>query len=326
MRLRFSALHVRKHLLSVSAGTGAILGLAAVLSLLLIESNRLKNLPMPVTRTAVVHASPEPVLPELPFGGRTLLPTYRLVGLYGSPNFPTLGALGQQDMAATFDRAKAVAAEYQPYSTEKVVPMLEIIVTVASAGATADGNYSQELDPASFDPWIAAAKEQGVYVVLDLQPGRSSFLDQAKLFERQLKEPHVGLALDPEWRLAPNQVHLKQVGSVSATEVNQVAAWLADLTVQNQLPQKLFLLHQFKLKMLPDRSAIDTSRTELAFAIQMDGQGSQPSKLDTWRHIVANPPPNTYFGWKNFYQKDPVVRSPAETFAVEPKPWFVSFQ
>lgn len=277
----------------------------------------------------VVTASAEPEtpkLPELPFGGRSVLPGYRYVGLYGSPNFPMLGALGQQDAVATIARTKAVAAEYQSYSLEKVIPTLEIIVTVASAGATSDGNYSQELDPAHFDNLIALAKAQGVYVILDLQPGRTDFLAQARQYERLLKEPHVGLALDPEWRIGPDQVHLKQIGSVSAAEVNQVSTWLADLVTANQLPQKVFLIHQFKLKMLPDRAAIDTSRPELGFVIQMDGQGPQGTKLDTWRNIVAEPPANTYFGWKNFYQKDPTLRTPADTMAIEPKPYFVSFQ
>ena len=34
--------------------------------------------------------------------------------------------------------------------------------------------------------------------------------------------PYVGLALDPEWRLAPDQVHLRQIGSVGIDEVNGV--------------------------------------------------------------------------------------------------------
>ena len=40
-----------------------------------------------------------------------------------------------------------------------------------------------------------------MYVVLDLQPGRTDFLTQAKRYEPLLALPHVGLALDPEWRL-----------------------------------------------------------------------------------------------------------------------------
>lgn len=268
--------------------------------------------------------APAPI--ELPFGGRTVLPAYRYVGLYGTPSMPVLGALGKQDVPATIALVQALAAEYQPYSTEKVIPTLEIIATVASSGPTGNGDYSQEIDAARLEPLITAAKAAGVYVVLDLQPGRVSFLDQAKLYETLLKEPHVGLALDPEWRLKPNQVHLKQIGSVDPAEVNQVSAWLADLVKANNLPQKVFLLHQFKLSMLPARETIDTSRPELGYVIQMDGQGNQNVKLDTWRNITANPPANTFFGWKNFYEKDQPVRSPADTMLIEPKPWFVSYQ
>lgn len=271
-----------------------------------------------------VEEAPKPV--ELPFGGRTILPTYRYVGLYGTPSMPVLGALGKQDVPATIARVQALAAEYQPYSTEKVIPTLEIIATVASSGPTSNGDYSQEIDAAKLEPLVMAAKAAGVYVVLDLQPGRVSFLDQVKLYESLFKEPHVGLALDPEWRIKPDQVHLKQIGSVDPSEVNQVSTWLADLVKANDLPQKVFLLHQFKLSMLPGRETIDTSRPELGFVIQMDGQGNQNVKLDTWRNIVASPPANTFFGWKNFYEKDQPVRSPADTMAIEPKPWFVSYQ
>ena len=48
--------------------------------------------------------------------------------------------------------------------------------------------------------------------------------------------PYVGLALDPEWRLAPDQVHLRQIGSVGVDEVNGVVAWLADFTAQRAPP------------------------------------------------------------------------------------------
>jgi hypothetical protein len=66
-------------------------------------------------------------------------------------------------------------------------------------------------------------------VILDLQPGRTDFLTQAMIYEEFLRLPHVGLALDPEWRLEPNQVHLRQIGSVDAAEINQVGNWLASL-------------------------------------------------------------------------------------------------
>ena len=47
----------------------------------------------------------------------------------------------------------------------------------------------------------------------------------------------MGLALDAEWRLAPGQLPLQQIGSVDAAEINKTSQWLATLTRDNQLPQ-----------------------------------------------------------------------------------------
>ena len=261
-----------------------------------------------------------------PNGGRQIFPAYRVVALYGTPGSPVLGALGEQNMAASITRVKDLAAQYQPLATEHILPAFEIIATIASGSPTSNNDYSQETDAAKLRPWVDAARHAGVYVVLDLQPGRSDFLRQAKQYAELLKQPNVGLALDPEWRLGPDQEPLKQVGSVSVTEVNGVVSWLAKLTRDNKLPQKLLVLHQFRTDMLPDRDKLDTSRNELAYVIQMDGQGDQPTKLATWQTITASPPANVQFGWKNFYQKDSPTLDPTGTMALTPKPWYVSYQ
>jgi len=152
------------------------------------------------------------------------------------------------------------------------------------------------------------------------------FLTQAKVFEEFLREPHVGLALDPEWRLRPGEVHLEQVGSVSAEEVNSVVTWLADLTRDNNLPQKVLVLHQFRTDMVSDRTQVDTSRDELAVLVHVDGFGPPGSKLATWNAIRADPPPNVWWGWKNFIDEDSPTFTPDETMQLEPVPHFVSYQ
>jgi hypothetical protein len=270
---------------------------------------------------------PPPTVSEIvPGAGTKLMPSYRLVALYGSPGSPVLGVMGERPMGETLDLAKSIAAQYQPFSTEKILPALEIITTIASAAPTENGDYSKELDVAAVTPWVEAARQAGVYVVLDLQPGRMDFLSQAKQYESLLKQPNVGLALDPEWRLKPDQVHLKQIGSVDVGEVNAVSAWLADLTAGAHLPQKLFLVHQFRLSMIANRTAMNTSRTELAYVIQMDGNGAQSTKHDTWINVIANPPTNVQFGWKNFYDEDHPVLSPEQTMQIQPQPWYISYQ
>lgn len=264
---------------------------------------------------------------EFPTGGRTLLPSNQLVALYGTPGSTAMGALGEQDLPGAVTRIKALAAEYQGLVPHPIYPAFEIIATIASASPTGNGDFSREIDPATIKPWIDEAERAGIYVILDLQPGRTDFLTQAKMYEDLLKRPHVGLALDPEWRLAPDQVHLKQIGRVSIQEVNGVGTWLADLTKQHDLPQKAFVLHQFRLTMLQDRAQLDTSRaSELAYVIHADGQGTQPAKRDTWRALQRDAPAGVHWGWKNFTRKDHPMLTPPETIQIQPTPSLITYQ
>jgi hypothetical protein len=263
---------------------------------------------------------------QLPGGGQVVFPGRRFVALYGHPGAPVLGVLGEQPVDQAIARAEQVAAEYRPLVDEPVVPALEIITTVASAGAGPQGDYSRRTPVSELRPWVDAAGPAGAYVVLDLQPGRTDFLSQAMEYEELLREPHVGLALDPEWRLAPDQRHLEQIGSVDVGEVNEVVAWLADLTARHRLPQKLLVLHQFTIHMITDRNELDTDRDELAVLIHVDGFGTRGQKLNTWDTLHRNPPPRVWWGWKNFYDEDQPTFTPGETVEVAPSPRFISYQ
>ncbi len=262
----------------------------------------------------------------LPGGGQVLFPGRRLIALYGHPGDTRLGSLGEQSLTGAIARARTVAASYRSLVREPVVPCFEIIATVASSGAGTDGNYSNETAISHLKPWVDAARKAGIYVVLDLQPGRTDFLTQAKRYEQLLREPHVGLALDPEWRLKPGQRHLVQIGSVTAAEINKTGAWLAELTRQHNLPQKVLLLHQFRLDMIPDRANVRTDYDELRVIIHADGFGSAGEKFNTWRNMQLNPPPAVWWGWKNFYDEDKPTFTPRQTVAVKPSPVYVSYQ
>ncbi|RBY94697.1 hypothetical protein DQ244_05310 [Blastococcus sp. TBT05-19] len=264
---------------------------------------------------------------QLPGGGQTLFPGRLIVALYGHPGTSSLGLLGEQDLDGAITRAQEVAAPYEEVVDTPVVPAFEVIATVASSSAGEDGDYSYEAPVEQLRPWVEAAGEAGLYVVLDLQPGRTDFLTQAKRYQELLELPHVGLALDPEWRLRADQVHLTEIGQVGVDEVNQVITWLADLTRENALPQKLLVLHQFQLRMLPGRESVDLTRDELAVMIHADGQGAPGDKLATWAALRAGAQPELAWGWKNFIDEDLPMLSPAETIArVSPTPQLISYQ
>ncbi|GAA4735813.1 hypothetical protein GCM10025783_02240 [Amnibacterium soli] len=255
------------------------------------------------------------------FDGRSLH-----VALYGTPGDRALGVLGHQGEAATLTRVRALGAQYAALTDRTVSPMLEVIATVAAGGPTDDGDYSGEVDAARLEPYVDAALAAHVPVILDLQPGRQDFLSQAKQYASLLEKPGVGLALDPEWRLGPKQKPLVQIGRVSAAEVNRTSAWLAGLVRAKGLPPKPFVLHEFRLTMLQDRSSIVVDRPELDTLIHVDGQGGQPDKQATWR-AVRNGAPHVAWGWKNFLETDHPVLTPKQTLQqVHPTPDLITYQ
>lgn len=263
---------------------------------------------------------------ELPGGTQLVFGGKRYIALYGSPVTPALGVLGEQDVPATVERAEEMAEQYRALTEDTVIPAQEIIVTVAAGQAGDDGNYSNEGPIDWFLPLIEAAGEAGQYVILDFQPGRSDFLSQIQQYEELLAYPHVGIALDPEWRLGPDELPLTRIGHVEIEEVNEVVNYLGDYVQENDLPQKLIILHQFQLQMIRDRDQLDQSRSEVALLIHADGQGSQPAKAETWRTLHQDAPEGVAWGWKNFFDEDLPMLSPEETYAVEPVPEFVSYQ
>ncbi|MGV1003938.1 MAG: hypothetical protein ACOYEV_04040 [Candidatus Nanopelagicales bacterium] len=263
---------------------------------------------------------------QLPGGGQTVFTGKRYVAIYGHPSGPALGLLGEQSPEKSVTRVKALAKKYQPYTEDQFIPAFEIIATVASGAKGDDGNYSNEWGVDVLQPYIDAARENGVYVVLDLQPGRADFLDQAKQYEELLKDPAVGLAMDPEWKLTKDQKPMVQIGTVQVAEVNRVITWLADLTRDNHLPQKMLLLHQFRPDMITGREDLDMSRDELGYVAQMDGNGPLGAKISTWNAVREDSPKGLRWGWKNFIDEDAPTPTAAQTMAIVPKPYWVSYQ
>jgi hypothetical protein len=113
---------------------------------------------------------------------------------------------------------------------------------------------------------------------------------------------------------------------VSIGEVNSVVRWLAGLTARHRLPQKLLVLHQFRLSMIRDERALDTSHDDLAILFHMDGQGAPAVKQQTWAAVTRAAPRGVFFGWKDFYVKDHPMLDPRQTITRTPRLSMISYQ
>ncbi|CAN5715182.1 hypothetical protein BH11ACT8_BH11ACT8_10590 [soil metagenome] len=245
-----------------------------------------------------------------------------LVAYYGTASTGALGVLGESDPDTAFRRLTRAAAPFAR-PRQPVQPVFELIVTVADAVPGPDGDYSHDIARADVRRWIAAARRHGVLLLLDLQPGRAGFLEVAERWAWALRHPHVGLALDPEWRMGRHEVPGRVLGSVDAPEVNAVARWLVALQRRHGLPQKLFVLHQFRADMIEHLGQVQ-QHPGLAMVQHVDGFGTPEQKRATF-HAVAQPK-KFYLGFKLFYDEDTRLMSPDEVHRLRPKVRFVSFQ
>jgi hypothetical protein len=261
--------------------------------------------------------------PPDPIGG--WVPGVLYVAIYGHPGSTTLGVLGEQGVLEAVQRAEAVAAQYASFG-RRVVPTFEIITTVASSSAGADGDYSNEFPASTFQPWIDAAQVSGMHVILDLQPGRATFPSQAREIEGLLAQRNVSLALDPEWRVGPSeQPGGGRIGTVDGSEVNDTVDYLDGVIRRFALPPKMLVVHQFTPSMVTNKAVIrGTPNVQVVF--QMDGFGTLSLKLGSWDRMVSDLPAGALTGWKNFYDEDRPTPTPAQSVAPTPTPVYVSYQ
>jgi hypothetical protein len=259
----------------------------------------------------------------LPMGGQRILGRFRIIAFYGGSDGPALGVLGAKppDQIATDieQRAQAFAGFGLP-----VEPAMELITTVAQSDPGSDGRYSQPISHAEVERYLAAAHRHKMMLILDFQPGRGQFLSQVKQFTDILADPSVAVALDPEWKLAPDQVPGAVIGSASARSVNAVRDYLAELVKAKHLPDKLLLIHEFTPTMLPNRAAI-TPRPGVEIVFHADGFGTPGEKLGTWRGLDF--PARPYgTGFKLFVTQDTSLMTPSQVMALRPRLDVISYQ
>jgi hypothetical protein len=272
-------------------------------------------------------ASPTPPPPELPRGGRTLFPRYRLVGYSGAPFAEALGRLGIGDLD---DRAREIERRLAPYAADgrELMPVLELITTVVHATPGADGLYRTRQDSETIATHLRAARKVRGLLLLNIQPGRADFLDEAKAYEKWLRQPDVGLALDPEWAVGPGERPGQVYGSATGAELDAVGRYVSGIVRARRLPQKVIVFHQVAPSVVRQVSGL-RPRPGIAWVRSVDGIGSPKDKVATWRRITEGQPRHIHGGFKLFYvedRKSGPLMTPRQVLALRPRPEYVLYE
>jgi hypothetical protein len=276
-----------------------------------------------IPRSSTTAASREVAKPvELPLGGRRIFPNFRVVAFYGAPQSHQLGALG---IGTPDQAARRLAKQARPYAkkTRPVMLAFELLADVANRDPGMDGMYRTRQPASVIRRYLRAARRAKALLVLDIQPGHADFLDETRHLDRWLREPDVGLALDPEWH-TPGAVPGTVIGSVRAAKVNQVARHVAAIVRRYDLPEKLFVVHQFTPNMVAGKEHV-IQPPGLAVTMNVDGFGDRPNKISKYRQFTHD---GTHFrrGYKLFYEEDTNLMRPRSVLALQPPPDFVVYE
>jgi hypothetical protein len=304
--------------LAVVAAAAALVGAAVGAG---DRSNGDSTKPAAATSSASKQASaPRPT--ELPLGGRRIFPRFRVIGYYGAPQAHALGALG---IGSPDHAVRRLAQQAKPYArkTRPVMLALELLADVANRDPGTDNLYRTRQPPSVINRYLAAARRAKALLVLDIQPGHADFLTETRHLDRWLREPDVGLALDPEWH-TPGAVPGTQIGSVQAEDVNAVARHVAAIVRKYNLPEKLFVIHQFTPDMIAGKERVQQP-PGLAVTMNVDGFGDRPNKISKYRQFTHD---GTHFhrGYKLFYEEDTNLMTPGSVLALQPRPDFVVYE
>jgi hypothetical protein len=271
---------------------------------------------------ATAEAAP---VSELPGGGREVFPDRRVVALYGTPGDDSLGALG---IGSPDHAGKELVKQADEYETagQPVLPAMELITTIAADSEGERGEYNIHLPKKTIDKYLDAARAVDALLILDVQPGYADFMSEVKRLEEYLREPDVGLALDPEWHVSPPDVPGTVIGSVDAADVNEVSAYLSGLVEQNDLPEKLLVVHQFTEGMVNDREALE-EYPGVAMVLNSDGFSDPLNKEAKYDELRPHGPTAEFHpGFKLFYVEDYPLMTPKQVMKLSDPPEFVVYE
>ena len=289
----------------------------------------------PVIATLASDAAPTPAAdpPAAPSpmssasdAPRSLFPDTQIVSYYGHPLAASMGVLGEGPRTAMIERLRLQAAAYQALAPDKaVVPALHLIYEVAQASTNADGLYLYRTEDETVRQFIQLTRDEHMLLFLDLQIGRSTLKDELAHVMPYLKEPHVHLAIDPEFVTLPGYRPGQFIGTLDCLQVNAAEETIARLVEAERLPNKIVLVHQFNEDMLTHKEKLRFDLPGVDTVLDMDGYGDQAGKLGEYQRLIKDFGAK-YAGIKLFYKQDRGLLSEEQIEGLDPRPNVIIYQ
>jgi hypothetical protein len=276
---------------------------------------------------SATQSSTAPAASELPRGGRELFPTYRLFGYSGYPGAPGQGRLGIGSLDARMNEIEQRGKAWT--GGRRLLPVMELIAVTVHGSPGKDGMYRSRAPEAVIKRWHDAAVKHKALLLLNIQPGRADFIDEVKYFEKWLKYPDVGVALDPEWAVEKGQIPGRSFGRTTGAELDQVARYLSQVVEKNNLPEKVMLFHQLHVTIVKQPKQLK-KHPGVVYINSVDGIGSPAQKIATYKGVMRTRPSYVHAGFKIFFKEDVATGkrliTAKDVLSLKPQPEYILFE
>ena len=281
----------------------------------------------PPRRPAVAIDTVHPPLASRQIVARrdALLPKHRIIAYYGNPLSTRMGILGEIPPEQMMARLEETAKRWEAADTTRpVLRALHLIVTVAQGHPGEGGLYRLQHGDALIGKVAAWADARGWLLFLDVQAGRSPIAAEIPRLLPWLRRPNVHLGIDPEFAMPAGKVPGKRIGTLDASDVNQVQALLAKLVEEAGIPPKILVVHRFTEGMLTRERDI-TLDPRVQVVIDADGFGAPALKQNIFGLVVTRRPVQ-FAGLKLFYKNDKPMLTLTQVLAMRPIPLYIQYQ
>jgi hypothetical protein len=254
-----------------------------------------------------------------------ILPDNRVLSYYGFPGNELMGILGEHDPETLLGLLQEQAAAYEAVDSSKPIKLaFEVIASVAQRDAMADNSYLSYTARDYIDEYVKFTRDNDLLLLLDMQFGRRTVEDEINAVIEWLEEPHVHLALDPEFSVNEGEIPGEVLGTIDAEDVRYAQETLANFTLERGLPPKILVIHQFNLYSISNREQIRPVEG-VQFVLEVDGWGPPGDKQATYEAVIGGAPIE-YHGFKLWYQQDDPLMTESEVLALSPSPDLIIYQ
>lgn len=265
-------------------------------------------------------AKPVPAPPATKRGSRTLFPQNRVLTLYGAAG--GFGVLGRKSLNGAAKKLRKQLKPYRKLSHEPVIGGFDLVAVIATSCQGRRDKCRTRVSDKVIRRYLNKIRELNGRLVLDIQPARSNVIREISHLRKFIREPDVDVAIDAEWNVGRHGTPGQTQGSISAKKLNRASLEIQSIIRQNDLPQKLMIVHQFRKGSISKDGKVKR-RDEVDVTFNFDGIGSPSAKRAGYRQLSTR---RLFNGFSLFYKLDSDMMWPKGVLKLDPSPDYVMYQ